>query len=121
MSWAVPEGAVTGVKVRHRGIHNLGPLDQIPLGEGRRFAVGERLVAVFHARDGQLRATQAACPHQGGNLADGLVGGGKVVCPLHGMRFDLADGHALGTDCDGIETFPVWLQPDGSLVVDIGS
>ena len=52
--------------------HRLGPVQAIPLGEGRAFAVGDTQVAVFRLRDG-LRATQAVCPHAGGPLADGQI------------------------------------------------
>ncbi len=70
----------------------LGPVDQIPLGEGRAFVVGDEQVAVFRLRDGGLRALTAVCPHRGGPLADGLIDGAQVVCPLHNHAFRLADG-----------------------------
>ena len=71
--------------------HELGPVDQIPPGQGRSFQVGERRVAVFRGRDGCVYATQADCPHRGGPLANGLVGSGTLVCPLHERRFDLEE------------------------------
>lgn len=52
------------------GTHVLGPVDQIPLGEGRAFAVDGEQVAVFRLRDGSLRALGAVCPHRGGPIAD---------------------------------------------------
>ena len=61
----------------------LGPVDAIPIGEGRAFAVGPAQVAVFRLRDGTLRATQARCPHAGGPLADGQLDMTRIVCPLH--------------------------------------
>jgi nitrite reductase (NADH) small subunit len=67
----------------------LGPADQIPLGEGRAFVVGDEQVAVFRLRDGGLRAV---CPHRGGPLADGLIDGAQVICPLHNHAFRLVDG-----------------------------
>ena len=70
----------------------LGPVDQVPLGEGRAFAVGEEQVAVFRLRDGTLRATQARCPHAGGPLADGQLDPSTIVCPLHLRAFSFADG-----------------------------
>lgn len=39
--------------------HNLGPVDQIPFGEGRAFGVDGEQVAVFRVRDGSLRALSA--------------------------------------------------------------
>jgi hypothetical protein len=61
---------------------NLGPIDRIPLGEGREFEVEGELIAVFRARDGGVFGAQARCPHRAGHLADGVVGGGLVVCPM---------------------------------------
>lgn len=71
---------------------NLGSLDKIPLGQGLSFKVGEEEIAVFRQRDGKLFATQSRCPHKQGPLAEGIVGGGKVICPLHSHKFDLATG-----------------------------
>jgi len=76
---------------------NIGPLSQIPPGEGRNFDIGGVMVAVFHTRAGQVFATQAACPHKGGPLADGLIDGASVVCPLHDRVFAFATG--AGPDC----------------------
>lgn len=72
--------------------HRLAHESDIPLGEGREFCIAGRRVAVFRQRNGTLAATQASCPHREGPLADGMVGMGSVVCPLHGRRFSLATG-----------------------------
>jgi nitrite reductase/ring-hydroxylating ferredoxin subunit len=37
-------------------------------------------------------ALQRRCVHQGGDLADGIVSRGHVVCPVHGWRFSTATG-----------------------------
>jgi len=84
----------------------LGPIDKIPPGEGRVYSVDGENVAVFRTRSGALYATQAACPHRGGPLADGLIGGTTLICPLHAWKFDLSTGAALFGDC-GIKTFRV--------------
>ncbi|MDQ4104405.1 MAG: Rieske 2Fe-2S domain-containing protein, partial [Actinomycetota bacterium] len=70
----------------------LGPVEQIPIGEGRAFVVGDEQVAVFRLRDGEMRAVAARCPDRGGPLADGLVDGEQVICPLHHHTFRLVDG-----------------------------
>jgi nitrite reductase (NADH) small subunit len=93
-------------------------LAAIPEGEGRTFDVGEAKVAVFHGRDGRLFATQAECPHRGGPLADGLLGGTTLVCPLHEWTFDLLSGMALQGEC-GIRTYPCRVGADGVVVVDV--
>ncbi|HEY6650258.1 MAG TPA: Rieske 2Fe-2S domain-containing protein [Mycobacterium sp.] len=74
----------------------LGPVDEIPIGEGRTFAVNGEQIAVFRLRDGSLRAIEAVCPHKGGPLADGLADDRVVVCPLHGHTFDMCTGAEAG-------------------------
>ncbi len=71
---------------------NLGPLPKIPLGQGRCFAVDNEEIAVFRQRDGQLFASQNRCPHKQGPLSEGVIGAGKVICPLHFHKFDLTSG-----------------------------
>ncbi|MGH7821975.1 MAG: Rieske (2Fe-2S) protein [Candidatus Binatia bacterium] len=75
---------------------DLGPEDAIPLGQGRAFLVRGSVIAVFRQRDGCLFAIDGRCPHRGGPLAEGIVGDGKVICPLHGWKIDLASGRCLG-------------------------
>jgi uroporphyrinogen-III synthase len=103
--------------VRSDSTCNLGPIDQIPIGEGRAFKVGEETIAVFRPRDGGLRATLAACPHRQGPLADGFVGGGKVYCPMHGFAFDLATGRCLNSTSAAVRTFEVAAGPNGDILV----
>ena len=47
---------------------------------------------MFRQRDGRLFATQNLCPHRKGPLSEGVAGGGHVICPLHGHRFNLECG-----------------------------
>lgn len=95
----------------------LGPLSAIPLGEGRTFEVAGATVAVFRARSGEVFATQASCPHRGGPLADGMVGGGLVACPLHAFKFELSTGRAVGHDCGSLRTYPVEVTETGELIL----
>jgi nitrite reductase/ring-hydroxylating ferredoxin subunit len=74
--------------------HRLGPVADIPPGEGRAFAVDGVQVAVFRLRSGGLRAVSAVCPHAGGPLADGQTDAEVVVCPLHLNVWDLATGES---------------------------
>jgi nitrite reductase (NADH) small subunit len=76
-------------------MRTLGSVGDIPLGEGRTFAVDGEMIAVFRLRDGSVRALSAVCPHQGGPLADGQIDMKQVVCPLHLYSWDLATGCSL--------------------------
>jgi nitrite reductase (NADH) small subunit len=98
----------------------LGALGQIPPGEGRNFEVEGRRIAVFHTRAGEVFATQAECPHRVGPLADGLLGGAMLVCPLHAWKFDLRTGQALYGTCD-LTTYPVRLNEAGEIVLTLDS
>jgi nitrite reductase (NADH) small subunit len=71
---------------------------------------------VFRLRDGSLHATQAACPHAGGPLADGQTDADVLVCPLHLYAYRWRDG----TSSSGprLQTYPVH-DRDGDLVVEL--
>jgi nitrite reductase (NADH) small subunit len=94
----------------------LGPIASIPEGEGRTFAVGPERIAVFRSRDGHVFATQATCPHKGGPLADGLLGGSTLICPLHALKFDLRTGIAQNGDCT-LKTYPTRLSATGQILI----
>ena len=96
---------------------DLGPSARIPPGEGRVFHVGSDRVAVFRTRTGELFATQADCPHRGGPLADGLVGAGRVICPLHAFQFDLRTGEPVTSSCEPLRTYAVSETPDGRILL----
>ena len=78
--------------------HDLGSVAQIPVGEGRAFAVAGGQIAVFRLRDGTLRAVSAVCPHKGGPIADGQIDSHVVLCPLHLNAFDLTTGCSTSSD-----------------------
>jgi nitrite reductase (NADH) small subunit len=96
--------------------HRLGPVAEIPIGEGRAYAVGDDMVAVFRLRDGGVRAVSAVCPHAGGPLADGLVDLKVVVCPLHQHTYDLVTGCST-TGQPPLRVYAVRVDDAGYLVV----
>lgn len=99
---------------------NLGSIERIPLGEGRTFAVAHVTIAVFRTREGAVFATSAECPHKRGPLADGIVAGSTVTCPLHGFRFELATGRALGAaPCAAVKTYPIEVSERGDLLLQL--
>jgi nitrite reductase (NADH) small subunit len=99
--------------------HALGPVAAIPLGEARVFRVEGRDVAVVRCRSGEVYAVGAECPHRGGPLADGLVGNGSVICPLHGFAFDLRTGEAKGHTCERLATYHVEVSSFGAMTIEI--
>jgi nitrite reductase (NADH) small subunit len=63
----------------------------LPLREGRVVMLGDREVAVFNLGT-RVLAVANRCPHKNGPLADGILSGSTVVCPLHAWKFDLETG-----------------------------
>lgn len=51
------------------------------------------------------------CPHKQGDLADGMLVGSAIKCPLHGYMFDLASGR--GMNCKYRVTVRPAQQRDG--------
>ena len=96
----------------------VGPLTSIPPGEGRNFEIGGQKVAVFRNRADQVFAVQAECPHKGGPLADGLLGGSTLVCPLHAWKFELTTGAAIAGEC-ALKTFGVRLDEGKRIVLTL--
>jgi len=97
----------------------IGSVDEVPLGEGRTFAVGEQQIVVYRLRDGSLRALDAVCPHKGGPLADGLIDNDVVVCPLHGRTYDLNTGAETTGSGPSICAHPVSADGDGSIRLNL--
>ena len=77
---------------------DIGTTDDVPREGARvvRTPCGE--VAVFRTDAGDLHALDNRCPHRGGPLAEGIVHGHSVTCPLHNWVFDLRTGKAQGAD-----------------------
>jgi nitrite reductase (NADH) small subunit len=98
---------------------NLGSVDLIPMGQGRLFEVQGVPIAVFRSRDGSVFATQAACPHRGGPLADGILGQRTLVCPLHACGFDVGSGRPAGHTYGSLKVYPVSLNSKEQLIITL--
>ena len=93
----------------------VGNVEEIPVGQGRTYAVDGEQIAVYRMRDGSLRALGAVCPHRGGPLADGLTDDDAVVCPLHGRAYDLTSGAETSGAGPGVCAHDVSAGGDGSI------
>jgi nitrite reductase (NADH) small subunit len=104
------EPAMTGIRVC--------TLEELPVGLGRAFDVGGRRIALFRTRKGKVFAVENRCPHKGGPLAEGMLAGDAVVCPLHAFRFELASGACDQPGVCAVAGFGVE-QRDGEVFVQI--
>lgn len=97
-------------------IHSLGPVEQVPVGEGRAFGVDGEQIAVFRLRDGSLRALSAVCTHKGGPIADGTTDQKHVMCPLHQHTFELDTGCSV-TGAAPLRSYPVFVDDQDNIVL----
>lgn len=93
----------------------------IPLREGRAVRFGTDVLAIFNLGQ-KFLAVDNRCPHQGGPLADGIVAGDSVVCPLHSWKVCLSSGEvkrpAEQTAC--VRSYPVKVV-DGVVLVQLAA
>jgi nitrite reductase (NADH) small subunit len=93
--------------------------EDIPLREARSVRLSGRDIAVFNLGD-RFLAVDNRCPHKGGPLAEGIVCGATVVCPLHSRKVDLETGSVLNpTDSSQcVETFGTRVE-DGIVLIEL--
>ncbi|GGB25147.1 hypothetical protein GCM10011505_02930 [Tistrella bauzanensis] len=94
-----------------------GSIEQLPLRGARVIRHAGGSIAVFRPAQGLPAAINNACPHKAGPLADGMVHGRSVSCPLHGRVFDLDSGRAAAPDRDCVTRYPVAVTVDGRVLV----
>ncbi len=86
--------------------------DNIPAREGRTLRVAGLSLALVNTGD-RFFAIENRCPHLGGPLADGIIGGTTVTCPLHNWNVCLESGRVV-KPCDGegqqVRTFEVKVE-----------
>jgi nitrite reductase/ring-hydroxylating ferredoxin subunit len=87
------------------------------IAEGTMQAHGLNGWQVLVARsEGKLTALNDRCTHQAARLSTGRIRRGAIMCPLHGARFDLADGRCIGATYPALRQFELRVV-DGSVEV----
>ena len=104
---------MTGNAARWTRVCNL---TDITSGRGVVRLVSGAEIAVMREGDAVF-AVGNLCPHRGGQLGDGAVKDGKVICPLHGWDFDLATGISPFNPEDRVPTYPSRVR-EGHVEVD---
>lgn len=96
---------------------DVGPLDAVPVRGARLIKTHMGCVAVFRTSEDKIFALDNACPHKAGPLADGIVHGTSVTCPLHNWVISLETGEAQGADSGSVATYPVQIE-EGRIMID---
>lgn len=96
---------------------DIGYLSDIPARGARTLTIpsGEE-VAVFRTGDDRVFALINRCPHKKGPLAQGIVHGHSVTCPLHNWVIALDSGEAQGNDKGCVPTIPVKISGSRVLI-----
>ncbi len=81
--------------------------------------IGEWSVFIARTDDG-LFAINDCCSHQASHLSAGKVRRGAIMCPLHGARFELANGKCVGGAYPNIRSFPLRIE-NGQIEVALPS
>lgn len=89
---------------------DIGSLDDIPRLGARTVDTPDGQIAVFRTATDEVFAMTNRCPHRGGSLADGIVSGRKVACPLHNWVIDLNSGMAEAPDEGCTTTYPIRIE-----------
>jgi nitrite reductase (NADH) small subunit len=85
----------------------IGSVADIPRRGARCVTTPAGRVAIFRTMEDEIFALENRCAHKAGPLAEGIVHGAAVTCPLHNWVFDLRTGKATGADEGEVRTFPV--------------
>lgn len=87
-------------------------LADVPVGEVRGISAA---LCVARLSEDEVVAVTRRCPHQGGDLANGWVDDGKVVCPWHNLPFDTSTGRSACASLPALKL--VQAQIDGDDIV----
>lgn len=78
--------------------HTVARVGELEPGDIKPVNVDGADIIVYRVADAYY-ASQRSCLHQGGDLADGLISRGLLICPLHGWQFHAHTGvHQLSPE-----------------------
>ena len=77
--------------------------------EAKEFACGDKTICVANV-NGTIIAIDNVCLHRGGPLGQGVIEGGKVVCPWHGWAWDPATGAAVHNANARVAVYPIKIE-----------
>ena len=76
--------------------------------------------AIYRSPEDKYYATDGLCTHEQVELADGLVMGDIIECPMHNGRFNYKTGEAKGPPvCVDLKTYPVKVE-NGRIMIQLG-
>ncbi|UJF33822.1 nitrite reductase (NAD(P)H) small subunit [Paenibacillus hexagrammi] len=107
------------VKIENQvSYHSVGNVEDFPLHLGKVVHIeGGPEIAVFRVAERTLYALENRTGHKkGGPLAEGLVSGEYVYCPLRDCKISLLTGEVQLPDTGRVSVYPLRLDGDVVLV-----
>ena len=105
--------------IQSDGFLAAGALADFEDGSGRTVELMGKEYALFRLGD-EVRCLDAACPHEGAQLADGELRGEIVVCPWHDWEFSTCDGCSLSPPGHRLGVYETRIA-DGTVFVKVGA
>ncbi|MFC3038716.1 nitrite reductase small subunit NirD [Virgibacillus xinjiangensis] len=90
----------------------VGKYSELPERLGKTIILDGQEIAVFKLADGEVRAIENRCPHKGGVLAEGMVSGDHVFCPMHDWKISIMDGKVQAPDEGCVQTYQVEVKDE---------
>lgn len=90
----------------------IASIQDLPEKMGKTVRVGELELAVFKLGNGKVTAIENRCPHKGGVLAEGIVSGEHVFCPMHDWKICTTDGQVQAPDVGCVSTYKTVVEND---------
>jgi len=85
-------------------------LNDIPPAQARTVNAGDVMIALFRLSDDRVKAVENRCPHKNGPLAEGIISGDDILCPLHNWRISLDSGEVAAPDHGCVKTYSVKVE-----------
>ncbi|HRG50762.1 MAG: Rieske (2Fe-2S) protein [Cellvibrionales bacterium] len=86
-------------------------------GYKRAVMVDGRNLLLFQCDD-QIHIVDNTCPHAGAALDRGSIRSGQLICPWHGIAFDVRTGQAATCGLQLVKYTPAFEQQSVGILVD---
>jgi nitrite reductase (NADH) small subunit len=88
-----------------------------PANEAKEFPCGDKPICIANV-SGTYSAMDNVCLHRGGPLGQGMIEGGRVVCPWHGWAWDVKTGAAEQDPRMKVAVYPLKIE-NGDVLIEI--